>query len=167
MQPCRYTQAINRSIDPLRKIAHDIGEPLLLLAIRLFMADIFFTSGLLKFKNFLNGDWASTVYLYSDIHPVPGFPPAIAAVAGTAGELILPVLLALGLFGRFGAAGLIVMTCVIQFLVPASYGFATTENYYWILLLAVPLVFGPGRISVDAAIRCCISGNCKKSESGL
>ena len=39
-------------------------------------------------------------------------PPDVAAVAGTAGELALPVLLVLGLAGRFGAAGLSVVNAV-------------------------------------------------------
>lgn len=144
---------LDNMIDPLRKQADKIGSPLLDLAIRLFMANIFFKSGWLKFKNFLNDDWGSTVYLFQDIHPIPGIPADIAAVAGTAGELVLPVLLALGLFGRFGAAGLLVMTLTIQYLVPASYDIASPEHYYWMLLLSVILVKGPGVLSADHLIR--------------
>jgi putative oxidoreductase len=144
---------IDRAIDPLRTLADKVGAPLLDLGIRLFMAQIFFSSGWLKFKNYINHDWGSTVYLFKEVHPIPGVPPAFAAVAGTCGELGLSTLLAIGLFGRFAAAGLIVMTCVIQFLVPASYGIANPEHYYWILLLAVIFVRGPGLISLDALLR--------------
>lgn len=144
---------LDEMIDPLRKIADKIASPLLDLTIRLFMANVFFKSGWLKFKNYLNDDWGSTVYLFQDIHPIPGIPANIAAVAGTTGELVLPVLLALGLFGRFGAAGLLVMTLTIQFLVPASYDIASPEHYYWMLLLAVALIKGPGAISLDNLIR--------------
>lgn len=144
---------LDNMIAPLRRFADKIASPLLDLAIRLFMANIFFKSGWLKFKNFLNGDWGSTVYLFQDIHPIPGVPAHIAAVAGTAGELVLPVLLALGLFGRFGAAGLLIMTLTIQYLVPASYDIASPEHYYWMLLLAVALIKGPGAISLDNLIR--------------
>ena len=98
-------------------------------------------------------DWSTTVYLFKEIHPIPGVPAHIAAVAGTAGELGLPVLLAFGLFGRFAAAGLIVMTCVIQFLVPAKYELTDPEHYLWILLLGVILLRGPGAISLDALLR--------------
>ena len=144
---------IDRSIDPLRAAAEKFGAPLLYLGLRLLMAQIFFASGWLKFKNFLNHDWSTTVYLFKEVHPIPGVPPHIAAVAGTAGELGLSALLAFGLFGRFAAAGLIVMTCVIQFLVPAKYELADPEHYQWILLLAVILVRGPGLISLDALLR--------------
>jgi putative oxidoreductase len=141
------------AIDPLRRLAACVGVPLLYLSIRLFMAQIFFASGWLKFKNLLNHDWSSTVYLFKEVHPIPGVPPAIAAVMGTSAELGLSTLLAFGLFGRFAAAGLMVMTCVIQFLVPAKYEIANPEHYYWLLLLAVIFVGGPGVISLDGLLR--------------
>ncbi len=144
-----FVQKIDKAIDPLRAIADKIGAPLLYLAIRLYMAQIFFQSGWLKFNNFRNGDWGSTVYLFQDVHPIPGVPANIAAVAGTTGELVLSGLLTLGLFGRFAAAGMIAMTLVIQFIVPASYEIANPEHYYWMLLLAVILIKGPGMISAD------------------
>ena len=144
-----FIQKIDKAIDPLRAIADKIGAPLLYLTIRLYMAQIFFQSGWLKFNNFRNGDWGSTVYLFQDVHPIPGVPANIAAVAGTTGELVLSGLLTLGLFGRFAAAGMIAMTLVIQFIVPASYEIANPEHYYWMLLLAVIFIKGPGMISAD------------------
>lgn len=147
---------MNARLTPLQKCADKILSPFLDLAIRLFMANIFFKSGWLKFQSFLNDDWASTVYLFQDIHPVPGIPAELAAVMGTAGELGLSVMLALGLFGRFGAVGLIIMTAVIQFAVPASYEIANPDHYMWMLLLAVILVKGSGMISIDHLIRCWI-----------
>lgn len=144
-----FVQKIDKAVDPLRNMADKIGTPLLYLTIRLYMAEIFFRSGWLKFKNYLNGDWGSTVYLFQDIHPIPGVPANIAAVAGTAGELVLSVLLIFGLFGRFAAAGMIAMTLVIQFVVPASYEIANPEHYYWMLLLAVIFIRGLGVLSAD------------------
>lgn len=147
---------VDKAFDPLRAIADKIGAPLLDLTIRLYMARIFFQSGWLKFNNFLNGDWGSTVYLFQDVHPIPGVPANIAAVAGTTGELVFSSLLALGLFGRFGAAAMIVMTFVIQFIVPASYDIASPEHYYWMLLLGVIFIRGPGVISMDYLLRRCL-----------
>lgn len=121
-------------------------SPLLDLAIRLWMARIFFTSGWSKFSNYLNGDWGATVFLFKEEHPLPGIAPETAAIMGTAGELILPVLLAFGLGGRFAAAGLLIMTGVIEFLVP---NYSNPQHYLWMLLLAVPLLKGPGKISLD------------------
>lgn len=127
-------------------------SPLLDLAIRVWMALIFFPSGWSKFMNYVNGDWGTTVFLFKDVHPIPGVPPEVAAVMGTAGEVVLSVLLALGLAGRFAAGGLLVMTIVIQFLVPAEYELMDSMHYLWMLLLAVPLIKGPGVLSVDYLI---------------
>ena len=61
---------------------------------------------------------------------------------GTAVELSAPVLLVLGLFARFGAAALLVMTLTIQFLVyPGNW----PEHLMWASILAYVLTRGPGR----------------------
>lgn len=148
-----YARKLDTMLDPLRHFADKVAAPLLDLTIRLFMANIFFKSGWLKFQNLLNHDWESTVYLFQDVFPVPGVPADIAAVAGTTGELVLPILLALGLFARVGAAGMIIMTLVFQFLVPPEYGIANPQHYYWMLLLGVIFVKGPGVLSLDYLLR--------------
>lgn len=146
----------------LIKVSNVTLSPLLDLAIRLYMANIFFKSGMLKYENYANNDWESTVLLFEEIHPIPGIDPELAAIAGTAGELALPVLLALGLFTRFGAAGLLVMTLVIQFVVPEDYGIRNNEHYYWMLLLAVPMLKGGGALSIDALAQRFCKGKCKR-----
>lgn len=133
----------------LIKTSDKVLSPLLDLGIRLFMANIFFTSGKLRLNDYLNGQWSNQVTAFTDYHPIPGIPGDIAAVAGTGGELILSILLAFGLFTRFGAAGLLVMTISIQFLVPAEYEIANPDHYMWMLLLAVPMLKGGGILSAD------------------
>ena len=144
-----FVKTIDNGIEPLRRLSNKALSPLLDLGIRLYMANIFFKSGKSKLDNYLNNDWGSTLFLFEEIHPIPGIPPNIAAIAGTGGEVILPVLLAFGLFGRFAAAGLLVITATIQFVVPADYGVQNPEHYMWMLLLAVPFLKGPGAISLD------------------
>mgnify|MGYP000041014802 CR=1 FL=1 len=144
-----FARSIDNGIEPLRKLANKGLSPLLDLTIRLYMANIFFASGRLKLDNYLNNDWGSTVFLFEEIHPVPGIPAETAAIMGTGGEIILPILLAFGLFGRFAAGGLLALTAVIQFAVPADYGVSNPEHYLWMLLLAVPFLKGPGAISLD------------------
>ena len=61
-------------------------------ATRVYVGWQFFKSGMLKI-----GSWETTLGLFQDEYHVPLLPPALAAVAGTAGELFFPVLLALGL----------------------------------------------------------------------
>jgi putative oxidoreductase len=119
--------------------------PVVFLAIRLWMAEIFFRSGLLKLQN-LSG----AVFLFTDVHPVPFLAPWLAAYLVTAIELVCPTLLALGLAARLAALPMLAMALVIQFVVgSADPAFYLTEHYYWMFLLAVIITKGPGRLSLD------------------
>jgi putative oxidoreductase len=68
---------------------------------------------------------------------------------GTAGELGLPVLLVLGLAGRFGAAGLSVVNLVAATSFPDISDLGLQDHLLWGMLLLVTLLHGPGRLSVD------------------
>ncbi len=133
----------------LIKLSDKTISPLLDLGIRLFMANIFFVSGRLRLNDYFNGQWENQITAFTDYHPIPGVSGEIAAIAGTGAEIILPILLVLGLFTRVGAAGLIIMTMTIQFLVPAEYEMSNPDHYMWMLLLAVPFIKGGGMISAD------------------
>jgi putative oxidoreductase len=89
--------------------------PLAFLAIRLWMAEIFFRSGLLKVQN-LSG----AVFLFTEVHPVPFLAPWLAACLVTTIELVCPTLLALGLAARLAALPMLVMALVIQFVVGSA-----------------------------------------------
>ena len=71
------------------------------LGIRLYIAKVFFLSGLTKIR-----DWETTVTLFQEEYHVPLLPPELAAFMGTAGELVLPVFLVIGLATRIAAFGL-------------------------------------------------------------
>ncbi len=123
-------------------------SPVVDLAIRLYIGNIFFISGWSKFEYYLNDNWSSTVYLFTEVYPVPGIPPEIAAVLGTGGELIFSVLLIIGLFSRLGAFVLLIMTAVIEFTFKSL-----PEHTYWALLLATIFARGGGTISLDHLVR--------------
>ncbi len=119
--------------------------PLLFLAIRLWMADIFFRSGLLKIQ-----DLDGAMFLFTAVHPVPFLPPWFAAYLATAIELVCSTLLVIGLAARFAALPMLVMVLVIQFAVgSADPAFYQTEHYYWMFLLALIVTKGAGRFSLD------------------
>ena len=118
-------------------------------ATRVYVGWQFFKSGLLKISR-----WESTLGLFQDEYHVPLLPPALAAVAGTAGELFFPVLLALGLFGRIGAVGLFAVNAlaVVSYAhVLYSEGFeaAIGQHYLWGFMLLMLAIYGPGGWSVD------------------
>lgn len=122
--------------------------PALDLGIRLFLANIFFKSGLTKIHN-----WDSTLYLFSDVYQVPLLPPELAAYLTTSAELGLPVLLVMGLLGRFAAGGLFILNlvAVISFYSELSES-GINQHLYWGILLAVLLLISRGAWSLDALL---------------
>ena len=122
----------------------ETAQPLAQLAARLYVAQAFFLSGLTKLRH-----WDSTLALFQDEYQVPLLPPAVAAVAGTTGELVLPVLLALGLAGRFAAAGLSVVNVVAVLSLAEIAAPALQQHVFWGSLLVGLVLWGPGRWSLD------------------
>jgi putative oxidoreductase len=116
-----------------------------LLAARAYVAWAFFASGLTKLR-----DWDITLALFQDEYKVPLLSPDVAAVLGTAGELLLPVLLVLGLGGRFAAAGLSVVNGVAVLSLSDIPPAALQQHQFWGSLLLAVLLWGPGRWSADA-----------------
>jgi putative oxidoreductase len=131
-----------------RELLERYGAPAVDLVVRLWMARVFFSAGLTKIR-----DWESTRYLFAEEYKLPLLPSDVAAVLGTATELTMPLLLALGLCTRLAAIPLLVMAAVIQFVLGASNpDYDHVEHIYWMLLLLVILVRGPGLLSVDAVL---------------
>lgn len=122
----------------------EAAQPLALLAARLYVAKVFFWSGLTKLR-----DWEITVALFTDEYHVPLLPPELAAAMGTTGELLLPVLLVLGLGGRFAAMGLFVVNAVAAISLPDIGEAALQQHVFWGSLLVGLVLWGPGRWSAD------------------
>lgn len=125
----------------------DALQPLAALAARLYVAQVFFLSGLTKLR-----DWDTTLALFADEYHVPLLPTELAAVMGTGGELVLPVLLLLGLGGRFAALGLFVVNAVAVVSLADITPAALQQHQFWGSLLIGLLLWGPGRWSADAFI---------------
>ena len=115
-----------------------------LLAARIYVGWAFFASGLTKIKS-----WDTTLSLFADEYHVPLLSPQVAAILGTGGELILPVLLVFGLFGRFAALGLFVMNIVAVVSLSEIAPAALQQHQFWGSLLAGLAIWGVGKWSVD------------------
>lgn len=133
------------------RLAHmlDLLRSPLLLATRLWVSWQFLKSGWLKVTG-----WESTLELFRSEYQVPLLPPAAAAVAGAAGEVIFPLLLVLGLFARVGALGLFavnLMAVVSYWHVLGQEGFeaALAQHVLWGFMALVLCAFGAGRFSLD------------------
>ncbi|MFC7420109.1 DoxX family protein [Iodobacter arcticus] len=126
-------------------------SPIFNLGLRVYLAQVFFLSGLTKIRN-----WDSTLFLFNFEYQVPLIPPEIAAIMATGGELILPVLLISGTLGRFAAVGLFILNAVAVISYPALPPIAVKDHYLWGALLAVLAIYGAGKWSIDEWLnRCC------------
>jgi len=123
-------------------------QPLAQLAARFYVAQAFFLSGLTKIR-----DWETTLALFNDEYKVPLLSPTVAAFAGTTGELVLPVLLLLGLAGRFAALGLSVMNVVAVVSLAEIAPAALQQHQLWGSLLVGLALWGPGKWSLDSVLR--------------
>jgi putative oxidoreductase len=137
----------DKLIEPLRIISDKFVSPVLYLAFRLYVAWIFFGSGVNRLQSAINDDWGAQLFLFEMEHPVPGLSAELAATVTTAGEIILPVMVALGLFTRFGAAGLFTMALIIQLTYQQNH-----EHILWMILMMTIFIKGPGAISLDNAL---------------
>ncbi|WP_280708717.1 DoxX family protein [Bradyrhizobium sp. BR13661] len=139
---------VREATERLARIARIVAPPVL----RVALAIPFFKSGLLKWDGFLSLS-ASASYLFEDefklhlfgqAYDFP-FPAAIAYLDGLA-EIVLPLLLIAGLATRFSALLLLVMTGVIQLVVPEGWA-----NFHlpWAALAIAIIALGPGALSFD------------------
>jgi putative oxidoreductase len=132
-----------------------IPDWLVSLTLRFGLAVPFWKSGLTKWTGF--GQLSdSAVLLFENefkfhilgkVYDYP-YPKLMAYGAGVA-EIVLPILLALGLFGRFAALGLLIMTAVIQLTIPSGWPIHLT----WAAMALGILVLGSGRLSLDNILR--------------
>ena len=129
----------------------DLLQPVALLALRLYVSSVFFRAGIVKIS-----DWGATLALFHDEYKVPLLPPDVAACVGAFGELTFPVLITLGLMGRFGAAGLFVVNAMAVISYPQLWGFDCPAgihmHFVWGAILVALVLFGPGKLSLDALI---------------
>jgi len=119
-------------------------QPLYALAIRIYVARVFFLSGLTKLH-----DWNITLALFQNEYHVPLLPPAVAAVLGTSAEVGLPVLLFFGFGTRFAAVALFIFNIVATASYPDLSPAGVKDHVIWCVLLTVIFFHGPGKMSLD------------------
>jgi putative oxidoreductase len=133
--------------NPLIQWVNNLRNPFLLLS-RVYVAQVFFMSGLTKIN-----DWGTTVALFTDEYKVPFLSPAVAAFMGTAGELVLPVLLVVGLCGRFAALGLFVVNAVAVIALTEIPPAAMQQHVFWGWVLACIAIVGTGQWALDGWLK--------------
>jgi putative oxidoreductase len=137
-------------------------EPAALLLARIVLAYPFWSSGLAKVRTltlFEIGGFrlrlptpiieGSTyqLFAYEFFEGLPRWFTNTLATMSAIGELTLPVLVTLGLLTRFGAAGILAMTLVIQLFVYPEEWWAV--HSWWATIALVLIVRGAGAWSLD------------------
>ena len=117
--------------------------PLLDLGFRIWLAQQFFVSGVIKVTH-----WETALNLAAQEYPVSWMSPAAAAYTGAAIEVIAPIFLASGLLTRYAATALLALSLVIQF----SYQ-PFDSQLFWIALFGWYAAAGAGSMSLDQLLR--------------
>lgn len=125
-----------------------ILQPISDFIIRLYVANVFWKSGVNKFQS-----WETTVFLFEYEYSVPLLSPEVAAAAGTFTELFFPVLLVLGFMGRFSAFVLFVFNIVAVLSYPTLNEAGIVQHTLWGLLLMGLMVHGVGKLSLDQLLK--------------
>lgn len=170
-------QAYQSIGDALTRYFEDVA----LLLLRLLGAKVFLDSGLGKWNGWFDFDEQKyDLFLYEFFCPEPiregalllcdpetleyeegsaivSFVESLALTAGVM-EVVLPVLLILGLFTRFGALGLLVMALFIQLAVFPTWDHWWNPAAWWCVVFFTLLAKGPGRFSADWLFRLDYSG---------
>jgi putative oxidoreductase len=137
------TKLYNRAV---ALVSGKFAEAIMLLFVRVALAGIFWRSARTKVED---GSWLTmsdtTVLLFREEFGMP-FPEITGQIA-TYAEHFLPLLIVLGLFTRIGAAGLLVMTLVIQiFVYPEAWW---SVHILWVSLALTLIVRGGGLFALD------------------
>jgi uncharacterized membrane protein YphA (DoxX/SURF4 family) len=136
------TRSVNIHVE-LFRLARIAAWPLIDLGIRIWLAQIFFVSGVLKVTH-----WHTALDLAATEYPVSWMDPVTAAYTGAAIEVICPVFLAVGLMTRYAAVPMLILSLVIQF----SYQ-AFDSQIFWACLFGWYAVQGAGPLSLDRVLR--------------
>lgn len=144
-------ELVQDTLSWLARVAQVVAPPVL----RIALAVPFFKSGLTKWDGLLSLSPAAEflfedefkLHIFGHAYDFP-LPTAVAFLDGIA-EIVLPMMLILGFATRFSALALLVMTGVIQLVVPEGWA-----NFHlpWAALAIAIIALGPGGLSLDHLI---------------
>ena len=145
-------EAIAMLVERVNAIIRAIAQPSLTqFVLRFALAVPFWRSGVNKWDGFLQLNDVAVLLFTSEFKlNLPGGPydfpaPAVMAFITGSAEILFPILLVLGLTTRMSAAGLLVMTLVVQLTVPHGWPLHVT----WAAMALALMAWGPGRLSLD------------------
>jgi len=131
-------------------------KPVMLLGFRLYVAYVFFKSGLTRVDDsFMITSSTIDLFKYEYMPYVSESLATVGAYLASYAELALPVLLVIGLITRPAALGLFILNAVAAYSL-AQTDFASAAGHWqhitWGVMLTVIFAFGPGALSLDKLI---------------
>ncbi len=147
-----FTDTLTTPINAFNNTLEKFQSPLLLL-FRLWVAKVFFMSGLQKLNTW--HDEYGVMYLFKEEYSVPLLDPVVAAYLATAGELILPIFLVIGFGTRFAAIALSILniTAVVAYYATLTKVGQVTPHIFWGSMMLTVIILGPGFFSLDHWIK--------------
>lgn len=119
---------------------------------RLYLAKVFIWSGWLKITS-----WTTTVFMFGTDYRTGFLSPLAAAYLGTITEIVFPFFLLIGLGSRAAALGLFIFNLIsvwsYPILLTSEYFCALKDHILWAVLIAIPIFYGPGFLSVDYLLK--------------
>jgi putative oxidoreductase len=131
---------IRAAVQALNAAPYDI----LALIARAATFSVFWRSGTQKLS-----DWSATLALFRDEYHTPLLPPDVAAYTAASLEIGCSSLILVGLMTRVSTLLLLGMTATIQLFI---YPEAWPTHIQWLAFMAVLVLRGPGRLSLDALV---------------
>ncbi len=137
---------------PVRTISDllsSLQSPLLLF-FRVYVAWVFFSSGLWKFNN-----WEQNLAVFEYEYAVPLLDYEMAAYLATFGELVFPAFLVTGLGTRFVAIAVsfINIVAVVSYYATLAKGAGLALHQLYGVMLLASIVWGGGFFSIDRWIK--------------
>jgi len=133
-----FANLINYASD-LNRLSQATLWPAFDLFLRLWLAQLFWVSGMQKLTN-----WETALYLSANEYPVSWMNAVSAAYVGVTIEFLCPIFLALGLATRLAALPMLILSLVIH----VEYQSLNTQ-IYWAVFLGWYVVMGAGSFSLD------------------
>ena len=131
---------VRAAIGALDAVPYDV----LALIARAATFSVFWRSGTPKLS-----DWSATLALFQNEYHTPVLPPVVAAYTAATLEIGCSSLILVGLMTRVSTLLLLGMTATIQLFI---YPDAWPTHIQWLAFMAVLVLRGPGRLSLDALI---------------
>jgi len=140
--------SIEKLAMPIRAIndlLSNLQSPFLLI-IRVYVAWVFFSSGLWKINN-----WEQNLAVFEYEYQVPLLNYELAAYLATFGELVFPVFLVVGLGTRYTAIAIsfINIVAVVSYYATLAKGAGLVWHYLYGTMLLVSILYGGGLFSID------------------